>query len=272
MARIPASAAADVQHSFRDMWAEIDRLKGVSGLNTDLHGRRLINAGDAVDTTDYVTKRQLDAKAEANIGDNLDVRRLTVRELALVLGTVLMPRFTDGTKHFALLFVDNSGKVNINEDGEFALDLNLDPTEGWLELGYNLKIKWFSGPSIGSPADAIVVLRDHAGTSFNRLSFGGTTASFPAWQRSGAEFIARLADDSANAKINVAKIDSDQKIRVLGSDGFQGDKFVVNSAPAYTITNVTTDRAYDANATTLDELADVLGTLLSDLHNAGIVG
>lgn len=39
----------------------------------------------------------------------------------------------------------------------------------------------------------------------------------------------------------------------------------------YNVTNVTTDRAYDANSTTLDEIADVLGTLISDLRNRGIV-
>ena len=38
-----------------------------------------------------------------------------------------------------------------------------------------------------------------------------------------------------------------------------------------TITNVTPDRAYDANATTTDELADVLGTLISDLRTKGVI-
>lgn len=36
-------------------------------------------------------------------------------------------------------------------------------------------------------------------------------------------------------------------------------------------TNVTADRAYDANASTTAELADVLGTLISDLINVGII-
>ena len=39
----------------------------------------------------------------------------------------------------------------------------------------------------------------------------------------------------------------------------------------YTISNVTTDRSYDANATTMDELADTLGTLIADLRAKGIV-
>ncbi len=42
--------------------------------------------------------------------------------------------------------------------------------------------------------------------------------------------------------------------------------------PTYTITNDVVDRAYDANATTVDELADVLGTLIDDLGAAGMGG
>lgn len=35
--------------------------------------------------------------------------------------------------------------------------------------------------------------------------------------------------------------------------------------------NVTEDRSYDANSTTTDELADVLGTLINDLKNRNII-
>ena len=40
---------------------------------------------------------------------------------------------------------------------------------------------------------------------------------------------------------------------------------------AYTPTNVTTDRAFDADATSTAELADVLGTLVADLKAAGVI-
>src|SRR5215207_3298935 len=40
---------------------------------------------------------------------------------------------------------------------------------------------------------------------------------------------------------------------------------IVKQTSAYTTSNVATDRAFDANATTLDEVADVLGTLIADL-------
>jgi hypothetical protein len=36
-------------------------------------------------------------------------------------------------------------------------------------------------------------------------------------------------------------------------------------------TNVTADRAFDADATTTAELADALGTLISDLVNVGVI-
>jgi len=53
--------------------------------------------------------------------------------------------------------------------------------------------------------------------------------------------------------------------------GLYGATPVAQSA-AYTPTNVTTDRSYDANATTLNELADVVGTMIADLQAIGIYG
>jgi hypothetical protein len=44
------------------------------------------------------------------------------------------------------------------------------------------------------------------------------------------------------------------------------------SSARYNVTNVTTDRELDADSTTLAELADVVGTLLSDLRERGIIG
>ena len=46
---------------------------------------------------------------------------------------------------------------------------------------------------------------------------------------------------------------------------------VASAGSTYTATNVTTDRAFDANATTLDELADVVGTLIADLKTYGLL-
>ena len=43
------------------------------------------------------------------------------------------------------------------------------------------------------------------------------------------------------------------------------------SPDVYTVSNLTLDRTYDANSTTLDEVADVLGTLITDLKNKGVI-
>lgn len=53
-----------------------------------------------------------------------------------------------------------------------------------------------------------------------------------------------------------------------------GNDFQVtfDASSAYTPTNVTTDRSYDANSTTVAELADVVGTIISDLQAQNILG
>ncbi len=43
------------------------------------------------------------------------------------------------------------------------------------------------------------------------------------------------------------------------------------SANAYTPTNVTTDRAFDADTVAVAELADVVGTLIADLKASGLL-
>ena len=43
------------------------------------------------------------------------------------------------------------------------------------------------------------------------------------------------------------------------------------SPEPYIVSNVTTDRTYDADSTTLAEIADVLGTLITDLKNKGVI-
>lgn len=53
--------------------------------------------------------------------------------------------------------------------------------------------------------------------------------------------------------------------------GFLGATAIARTA-AYTPTNVTPDRSYDANSTTLDEVASVLGTLITDLQGFGLLG
>lgn len=49
-------------------------------------------------------------------------------------------------------------------------------------------------------------------------------------------------------------------------------RLVAGGAQRYTETNVTTDRAFDADTVVVAELADIVGTLIKDLRVKGLVG
>lgn len=70
---------------------------------------------------------------------------------------------------------------------------------------------------------------------------------------------------------NVDKFTVNSVGAVIAAGSVTATSFIPSSPQTYTITNVTTDRAYDANSTTLDEIADTLGTLIADLRTAGLV-
>jgi hypothetical protein len=60
---------------------------------------------------------------------------------------------------------------------------------------------------------------------------------------------------------------------ILDTQGatISGQLFKITTPGTYTPTNVVTDRAFNANSTTTDELADVLGTLIADLQTLGLI-
>lgn len=65
------------------------------------------------------------------------------------------------------------------------------------------QFNWSSRSAISSLANGSILLSNSAVTDFGLLQFGGSTASFPALQRSGINLIARLSDNSANTDIEV---------------------------------------------------------------------
>lgn len=83
-----------------------------------------------------------------------------------------------------------------------VLDASLD-TSGMRNLTLTSagSVAWGSRGSITASADGVFGLLNAAGTSFGRLTFGGTTSSFPAIKRSNANLEARLADDSDYAQL-----------------------------------------------------------------------
>ena len=60
-------------------------------------------------------------------------------------------------------------------------------------------------------------------------------------------------------------------VRDDGGYAFAGGTVGAAQTGYTTFTNLTTDRTCDANATTVEELADILGTLIVDLKTKGII-
>ena len=73
--------------------------------------------------------------------------------------------------------------------------------------------------------------------------------------------------------VTFVKITNNRAITLGGSTstlGFYGQTPAARPS-AYTITNSSTNRAFDADATSIDEIADVLATLITDLKSLGLL-
>lgn len=169
---------------------------------------------------------------------------------------------------------DRFNDLHLDGAGTFYSSINADyataTTVPYLDASKNLissavtptELGYLTGvtSAIQTQLDAKV---DEVSSTDNAVTrFDGTTGSV---QDSGV-----LIDDSNNVTIpGNAEIDGD--LNHDGSNiGFFGTTPTTQAA-AYTPTNVSTDRSYDANATSTDELADVLGTLIADLQAYGLL-
>lgn len=78
-------------------------------------------------------------------------------------------------------------------------------------------------------------------------------------------------------QVNATRCEAPNELQIGGNLNHDGTNIgffgvaPVARAAAYTPTNVVTDRSYDANSTSMNELADVLGTLIADLQGYGLL-
>ena len=77
---------------------------------------------------------------------------------------------------------------------------------GDIRLPQSSLIYWNARSVLKSPSDGVLTVSDYAGTSFNRIQFGGTTASFPSLKRSSTALQVRLADDSGLAPLDAGAV------------------------------------------------------------------
>jgi hypothetical protein len=119
--------------------------------------------------------------------------------------------------------------------------------------------------------DSTISAQAVAGTSLAGGSLAVDTADITALLTLGVGATANTLTPSATG------ITFSQAITITGALDHDGTNIgFFGTAPAaqaaaYTPTNVSTDRAYDADSTTLHEIADVLGTLIADLQTYGLI-
>lgn len=94
--------------------------------------------------------------------------------------------------------------------------------------------------------------------------FSGQTANLQEWQSSAASVLVSI---EADGTLNLAS-DFQHTGSAFGVFGATP----TGQTAAYTPSNVSPDRSYDASSTTVGELANVLGTLISDLQDFGFLG
>lgn len=120
---------------------------------------------------------------------------------------------------------------------------------------------------------------DHTGLYGVGINVGGTVAAGAKLElggTNGALLLNRVTTAQKNAISSPqgGMLVYDTTLSKLGlyTSAWKEVMLVPTSPSAYTPTNVTTDRTFDANATTLDEIADTLGTLIADLQAQGLIG
>lgn len=126
-----------------------------------------------------------------------------------------------------------------------------------------------SGGKIRCPANDAPTL---VSVNDDNDGFGFFTNDQPSIYSGGIGVTRRIRVDSSLRMENGASAVIDGDVNHDGSNiGFYGTVPAAQPS-AYTPSNVSTDRAYDANSTTTAELADVLGTLIADLQSLGLLG
>lgn len=122
--------------------------------------------------------------------------------------------------------------------------------------------------------EAFVITGD-SGIERMRMTYGGMisigTSALPTTGTKGLVFgdgtaLATMGSNTAGLYAN--DIAGNVSMHAINENG---DIIKLIKTGTYTPTNVTADRAYDANATSLDEIADVLGTLIADLQLTGLI-
>jgi hypothetical protein len=168
---------------------------------------------------------------------------------------------TNATDRAERLTIKNTGNLGIGTTAPTYL----------LSLGGNsARTFWMERHSTSNTAGNTLTIQAGGATSGATDKAGGDLLLYPGVSTGSAESGIQLYGCVAGASGTVDRTQT-KMLQILGNKiGFFGVTPVVRPS-AYTITNGTTDRTYDANATTIDELADVIYTIIADLQSLGLL-
>lgn len=172
-----------------------------------------------------------------------------------------------------------TGVANIALTGQAAKTIGVERAQGLVSAGQALGINaggaksattnqnggnltLSPGAATGTGTASTIIQAVGGGSSGSTTKSASTVATFAITAVTFVDAYNVIVGSTTGTKIGTA---TTQKI------GFWNATPVIRPS-AYTPTNVTTDRSYDANSTTIDEVADVLGTLIADLQSVGLIG
>lgn len=249
----------------------------------DAQGQGIFNGSPADHPTDFVTLQQMlqaILDALANAGINASFVTVTSepllpneRQAAIEPGVLLL---TDNGAGSTLVWsVVANGISNAKLRQGAALSVIGNATNALANVADIVaasdgQVMRRSGAAVGFGAVSLATAAAITGTL--PLGNGGTgqttqTAAFNALDplTTKGDIIAHNGTDSVRLAVG-----ANGQLPVADSGAATGLAWK-GTVQTYTASNVTTDRSYDADATTLDEVADVLGTLINDLRTFGVL-
>lgn len=141
-------------------------------------------------------------------GSSRTLQLLSATNLIQICGTsAAFPALKRNVGNLEVRAADDSGFASLQCAGIIA--------NGDLVVGIANKVRFGGGggrTDVSSPADGSILFRNNAGTDFDRLQLGGSTSSFPAIKRSGADIQVRLADDSGYAGLQLGSTSAALKV------------------------------------------------------------
>jgi hypothetical protein len=214
------------------LWMQTDGVLTLSNSNRTTFDR--VQFGGQ--TSSFPALKRSSAELQVKLADDSAFADFRCRNIAFGVNNVYMTgRNAAGTADINILKVNASNEVDVGVKmntglltcdgltlvGSSGISGSLTGTiaagaNGWLGIGTRA---YFNSPSTG-----VLTVYDGAATSFDRLQFGGTSASFPALKRSNTILQARLANDSDYAPLECGTLTTSSTV-VVGAG--------TDSAPMY---------------------------------------